>query len=431
MSACKQWIGLNPRTQSCCWDEMVIETVEHNPEHCELTGRRLTVAFVVHNFSVGGLERCIARLANALDRQRFRPMIICLDKNGTAAQWLDRDDISVIELHKKPGNDLGVVRRLARTLRDMSVDIVHSHNWGTLVETTLARKLSGTATHIHAERGMELDAMNSSSWKRKLRGRATRWALERSDCVVAVAEAVRRQVLQRCGRLSQEILVIPNGVSRPEIDPQGPTVEEIRQQFSIPSDAVVIGSVGRLVPVKDFGLAIDAVARLAGNGRNVHLMLVGDGSELPRLTAHAAASGVADNIHLVGHREDVGNWLAAMDVYVNCSLNEGMSQSVLEAMSTGLPLVVTDVGDSGLLVGGEDSVGRVVPSGDVEAFAAALDELITDNQLRRELGQRSVLRHQECYSLDGMIERYEALYETLSGAQSCVGDSIQTTEPVT
>lgn len=120
-----------------------------------------------------------------------------------------------------------------------------------------------------------------------------------------------------------------------------------------------------------------------------------------------------------------------MDVYVNCSLNEGMSQSVLEAMSTGLPLVVTDVGDSGLLVGGEEAVGRVVPSGDVEAFAAALDEMITDNQLRRELGQRSILRHQECYSLDGMIARYEALYETLSGAQSCVGDSIQTTEPVT
>src|SRR5690242_12707653 len=101
---------------------------------------RLRVALVVHTFEIGGIERHVARLASRLDRQKFRPLIICLARTGKAAQWIETDDVPVIELHKQPRNDLRVVFRLARTLRDERIDVVHSHNWGTLLETTLARR---------------------------------------------------------------------------------------------------------------------------------------------------------------------------------------------------------------------------------------------------------------------------------------------------
>ncbi len=406
----------------------MIDSVEQDSQELERSGPPLSVAYVVHTFNFGGLERCVARLVNELDRRQFAPSIIVLGYNGTAARWIDRDDVPIIELQKKPGNDLGVVRRLARTLRSLSVDIVHSHNWGTLVETLLARKLAGTPVHVHAERGMELDALHTAAWKRKLRGRATRWALERTDCVVAVAEEVRGQVLRRCGGLTKEVLVVPNGVTRPAVDPAGPTNDDIRRQYHIGPAATIIGSVGRLVPVKDFQLAVAAVSRLRHRGRDVHLLLVGQGPELEPLTAQADALGVADRVHFAGERDDVGNWLAAMDVYVNCSLNEGMSQSVLEAMGAGLPLVVTDVGDSALLLGDPPTIGRVVRSGDCDALADALDELIVDDEQRRRLGAQALVRHQQEYSLEIMVERYESLYEELAVAHTRRNGRTQATE---
>jgi len=406
-----------------------MKTVSNALEPIEPKPRPITVAYVVYNFHIGGLERCIARLSNHLDRGRFRPMIICLGVNGTAEQWLEVDDVEIVELHKKPSNDLSAVVRLARTLRSHSVDVVHSHNWGTLVETVLARKMARTPVHVHAERGMELAAMQTSGLRKQLRGRVTRWALERSDHVVAVAEAVRSQVLHRCGGLKKTIEVIPNGVSRPPLDSQGPSRHEIRQQLGLSPEAVVMGSVGRLAPVKDFDNAIAATAQLVKAGKDAHLLLVGDGPLQTDLAAKADSLGITNHVHLVGRRDDVGNWLAAMDIYVNCSVNEGMSQSILEAMSTGLPLVVTDVGDNGVLVGGATPVGLIVPARDTTALAGAFDQLIGDAEQRHSLGKLAEKRHRELYSLESLVRRYEDLYEALTpGAAARAERELVTTE---
>jgi len=371
------------------------------------------IAYVVHNFNMGGLERCVARLANGLDRDHFEPTIICLQDNGTAAQWLEVDDVDIIELHKKPGNDPGVVRRLASALKTNKIDIVHSHNWGTLVETTLARWFARTPIHVHAERGMELDAMRASSWKQRLRGRATRWAFERTDHLIAVAEAVRQQMLKRCGRLKKPIQVVPNGVDVPAIDPEGPSIEEIRNQLKIPPQAVIVGSVGRLVPVKDFPSAIDAIARIRDEKLDVHLLLVGDGPELENLSRHAAQQHLTDRVHLVGRRNDVGNWLAAMDIYLNCSLNEGMSQSILEAMAAGVPPVVTDVGDNAALIGDVNTQDCIVRSGNADQLASALSKLVLDGELRGKLGTQAKRRHVSHYTVEKMISNYETMYNNL------------------
>ena len=89
----------------------------------------IRIACVVHTFDMGGIERCVAHLANHLDRSRFRPLIVCLNRSGSAAQWITRDDIPIVEIKKKPRNDLGAVRRLAGVLKEHQVDVVHSHNW--------------------------------------------------------------------------------------------------------------------------------------------------------------------------------------------------------------------------------------------------------------------------------------------------------------
>ena len=117
------------------------------------------VAYVVYRFDVGGLERCVANLCNHLDRERFQPMVVCLERSGSAAAWLERDDVEVVELHKRAGNDLGVVRRLARVLKDRNVHVVHSHNWGTLVETAAARRevCAEVAPDRHVRRALAVE----------------------------------------------------------------------------------------------------------------------------------------------------------------------------------------------------------------------------------------------------------------------------------
>jgi len=368
-------------------------------------------AFIVHTFDTGGIERCVAHLCNHLDRDRFRPLVICLGRSGTAAEWLERDDVEIVAIRKKPSNDLGAVRRLAAVLRERKIDVVHSHNWGTLVETSLARRWAGVPVHVHSERGTVLGDVEFGGIRHRLRAVAMRWALNRADAVISNAASVARRVDERCGFPAERIHLIPNGVLVPRIDDREQARCRVREELNIPANAFVVGSIGRLVPVKNFGMAIKAVARLNANNRNTHLILVGDGPERDNLTMCARSEGIADRVHLLGHREDIGNWLAVMDIYVNSSRSEGMSQSILEAMAAGLSQVVTDVGDNAELVGGESPCGRVVPAGDVSEMAAAMVDILEDPIQRESLGGNALARHQSRYEFFRMIRNYESFYD--------------------
>ena len=371
---------------------------------------RIGVAYVVHTFHMGGLERCISRLANHLDRRQFRPLIICLAKNSDAAGWIERDDVKFVELHKRPGNDPLIVRRFARALRAENVDVVHSHNWGTLVETSVARRLARVPVHVHAERGMEIEDIEIRGLRSRARGMAMRWALNRADAIVAVAESVRGRLYERCGKLRRPVDIIPNGVDPPRRHSVSPTREELRRRLGIDAATVVLGSVGRLVRVKDFPLAVRATAELVRAGEDVHLVLVGDGPERETIAGEAAREGIAARVHLVGQQSDLAAWHAAMDIYLNVSLNEGMSQSILEAMASGLALVVTDVGDNRPIVDGPSACGLVVLPGRADELAGALRQVVVDGALRARLAANAKNRFLEKYQVASMVAAYESLY---------------------
>jgi len=376
---------------------------------------RLRIAYIVHAFEVGGLERCIARLVNGLDPERFEPMIVCLASNGAAAQWLDRSEVPIIELHRRDGNDPKVVRRLSQVLRQYEIDVVHSHNWATLVETVIARKWARVPWHVHAERGMKLVDPQVGSLRRRLRDRASQWAFRQVDVVVAVAEEIRRRLEVRNIAKASRVQVIPNGVDVRLDQPCDISRHEIRSTLGIDECAILIGSVGRLASVKDFATAIEAVSRLVQEGLAAHLVIVGDGAENQSLRQSAIEAGIDRQCHLVGHQHDVGRWMSTMDIYVNSSINEGMSQSIIEAMAMGLPSVVTQVGDSAARGEGERACGLVVPAKSPTRLAAALKKLALSKDLRQEFGSNARLRHAHEYSLAAMLRNYESLYDGLAG----------------
>lgn len=372
----------------------------------------LRIAYVVHTFHAGGLERCAAYLANRLEREMLRPVIVCLNRSGAAAEWVTATDVPIIEVGKRSGNDPRAATRLARVLREKQIDIAQSHNWGTLIETSVACRLAG-AIHVHAEHGQELGAMRIGRMKRWLHRTARRWAFDRCAATVACAESVRLHLNRTWGFPPRLIEFIPNGIDAPET--LGDEARsQIRRELGIPDDGIIIGSVGRLAAVKDFGTAIRAAAELRDRSRDTHevpyLVIVGDGPERAKLEEIAAATGMSGNVRLVGQQSNIGDWLMAFDLYVNSSLSEAMSLSILEAMACGLAIVATDVGDTAGMIGGDASCGLTVPAGTPSALANALESLARDPERRVILGRNGRDRFHRDYTLDRMVTCYSDLY---------------------
>lgn len=379
---------------------------------------RITVAFVIHSMRPGGAERSIARLINALDQQRFAPLLICLTQSGSAADWITAPNIPVIELHKRDAAlDRKAIQRLRGTLVAHRIDILHSYNWGALLETTLARHRSGVAAHVHAERGSVLGRAEMKGMRMWLRGQIAGWAMRRCDVVVTNAHSVAQRIEDRCGYPVGRVQVIPNGVETPfpKLTPDAIALK--RKRLGISADSIVIGSIGRLVSVKGFDTAVKALASLVCSGREFHLLLVGDGPERSAIGEFATSLGIESRVHLVGHQNDATQWLSLIDIYVNTSRSEGMSQALVEALAAGLPIVATDVGDSAEVIGQDSQCGHLIPVGDIEALSRSVLDLVTPAR-RSELGRNGVRRHNQYFSCEVMTHRYETLYRRLSEART-------------
>jgi glycosyltransferase involved in cell wall biosynthesis len=370
----------------------------------------ITVAFLVHSLRTGGIERSVTRIVNGLNTEQFRPVIICLDRSGAAANWLEVD-VDIIEIKKRSGNDFGAVRRLAKALATQKADILQSHNWGTLVEGGIARRLANTPFHIHAERGTVLGAVEPAGVKHWIRAVAMGRVLRRVDHVISNSEAVANRVQQSCGYPCKEIVLVPNGV--PAIEPRDAERfrEQIRSHLGLDQHSMLVGSVGRLAQVKGFDIAISAFSRLASEMPNCHLLLVGDGPERERLASLRENFDISERVHLPGRQSNVVPWLAAMDVYINSSLSEGMSQSIVEAMAAGLPIIATDVGENARLLQGHDTnCGLICAPNSAESLASSLRAITNNREQREWFGNNARKCHSLHYSSSALIERIESLY---------------------
>jgi L-malate glycosyltransferase len=229
----------------------------------------------------------------------------------------------------------------------------------------------------------------------------------RADVVVALSEGMARNLEVLWGFRASRLAVIPNGVDtvrfrpRPGGDPP----------HGMPPAPVII-SVVSLVPTKRYDLLLDAFRSVSARHGDARLALIGDGPQREALERQARESGLAGRVVLAGRRADIETWLSRADIYVSSSDTEGMSNAVLEAMSSGLPVVATRVsGSEDLVVDG--ATGQLVDAGDPAALAAALSGLLEDAEMRRRLGAAARRRIEEMFSLRAVAERYRATYERL------------------
>jgi sugar transferase (PEP-CTERM/EpsH1 system associated) len=351
------------------------------------------------------MELGVVKLVNALDRTRIASSI-CSCKPASAARDRLAGHVSLIELVRREGNDPALVGRLYRVFRRERPDIVHTHAWGTLVEGLVAARLARVPAVVHGEHGT-LQTKPHQRWVQRL-------AWERADVILSVSSRLAERMAREVGFPLARIRTIRNGVDLARF--RSGDRDAARLALGIPPGALVVGTVGRLVPVKDQRTLVAAAAALRGVFPQLRVLLVGDGPLTNDLHRQVQALGLGDVVRLLGNRADIERVLPALDVFVLSSLSEGMSNTIQEAMASGLPVVATDVGGAReLVVAGQ--TGLLVPAGQPQAMADAVEALLRAPSDRAAMGDAARRRAEAEFSLQRMIGDYERVYLEL-GARS-------------
>lgn len=363
--------------------------------------RRIRVMHLIHQLGAGGAENGIVNLANHIDQERFQMAVCAFVRGGVLTRRLDKGRIALFEAEKSPGNDLGLPVALVRLFRQWKPDIVHTHAWGTLCEGVAAARIAGVPSVVHGEHG------TIQRRRRNLLVQRTFWRL--TDRVLSVSSHHASELASVVGFPESRITVLPNGVDNRRFHGARRGRQSVRDSMGFGGDDIAVGTVGRLVPVKNQRLLIDAFSRLPGPPSRRKLVVVGDGPLENALRAHAENAGCADRVRFPGRRSDIPEVMAAMDIFALPSLSEGMSNTILEAMSSRLPVIATAVGGNPELV--VDGVtGMLVPTDDADAMARALAVLVQDAAKRKAMGDKGRERVLREFSLDAMVRNYQALY---------------------
>jgi len=369
----------------------------------------IRIMHFVDGLSQGGLENGLVNLIDRLDPERFEHVVCAIRRLGPNADRLPQDRVRVMCLARKSTDSAIHQGALVRAIREVQPDVVHSRNWGA-VEAVMAGRWTGCRAVVHSEHGLEADANAKEPMRRRL---FRRFAFELAHRVVSVSHQLKELHARRTGFAAKRISVIHNGVDGQRFRPDAETRVQMRRELGISADEFCIGSVGNLLPVKDHMTLLEAFDRVGGSDPACRLVLFGEGSERSRLEAYADAHPEwRKRVSFPGSSPRVAEMLNALDVYVLPSISEGISNSLLEAMANGLPVVATATGGNPeVIVDGES--GLLVPVGDSERLAQKLLELRASKDLRVQLGQGALRRVAEHFSMDSMVRNYAQMYESL------------------
>ena len=378
----------------------------------EATDRKTAAARPLHILHVvrrgraeGGMENGIVNVTNLLP-DRHRVSICALDSEETFSLRIQRSGTEYFLLPKNgDGIDWGLVYRLARLIRSGKVDLVHSHNWGTFLYSVLAAKLAGVPI-VHGEHGKNQSEVGGDGRAKRV---AKRVLGRRVDQIVPVCQAIADEWIAY-GVPQDRVKSIPNGVDINRFCPR-PDRGACRDEFGLPESAFLVGSVGRLDELKNYEVLVQVLGKMKDDLPDIHVAILGDGPQRTMLQELAQRTGIAERVHLLGFRTRPELFLAGLDIFILPSKYEGMSNVVLEAMSTALPIVCADLrSHREIFVPGRE--GEIVSPCSAATFAASIDQLYRDDRRRRELGLAARARILKEFSIEQMVNSYARMYDT-------------------
>ncbi len=372
------------------------------------------IVHVVYRLAVGGLENGLVNLVNRLPAEAWTHTIVALtDVDAAFARRIVRDDVELVALGKRPGHALPLYPQLWRLFRDRRPAVVHTRNLAPL-ETMPAAWAAGVPARVHGEHGRDAEDPDGRNVRRQRIRRAFRPFVTR---YVALSPDLAQYLAGPIGVPPSRIAQIYNGVDVVRFAPARTRERIAGCPFADPGE-VIVGAVGRLDPVKDHATLALAFARAVAVrpdlGARLRLVIVGDGPQRRRVEEIVAAAGLGARAWLPGERDDVPQVLRGLDVFVLPSFGEGVSNTILEAMATGLPVVATRVGANADLVA-DGTSGTIVPASDSEALSAAIIAYADDPARAAAHGRAARQRAEQQFSLDRMVERYHRLYLEAAG----------------
>ena len=370
-----------------------------------------TLVHVIHQLGMGGLENGLVNLLNRMPAERYRHVIVCMTSCGDFGDRIRNDAVAIHEMRRGEVPLALVYWRLFRLFRRLRPTIVHTRNLSGL-DALLPAVLAGVPVRVHGEHGRDMDDLDGSNarhrrLKRLFRPLVTRYTAVSRD----LARYLESAIEVPAGRVHQIYNGVDTSLFRPRAGDSPSEAMRSERPFTI-------GTVGRLQPVKNQLLLLRAfaaaVSRAPRSMDTASLLIVGEGPMRPALESAIVEFSLHSRVHLAGARNDIPDALREMDVFVLPSLAEGISNTILEAMATGLPVVATRVGGNSELIE-DERTGALVETGDWSALADRLIAYASDAALRARHGRAARARAEREFSLDAMVQSYTALYDSLLG----------------
>jgi len=371
------------------------------------------ICHVIYALDIGGLESVMVNLINGLSPKKYRHMIVCLTTSSKFQTRINRDDVDIVSLHKKKGHGISHYFSFYRLLKKTNPDIVHTYNIAAL-EMSFIALIAGVRGRIHAEHGRDASDPDGMNWKYNVFRKINRLWVDRW---VPVSTDLYAWLTTFIGVSQEKVTLIHNGVDTEQFRPA--KKNNVARKYTV-------ATVGRLDPVKNQSVLIDAVSNVIESNLDkipsMQLLIVGDGSLKHELEAKIIQLGLESVVSLVGARDDINQILNEVDIFVLPSIAEGIPMTVLEAMATELPVIATKVGGLPELV--ETGVtGVLIPNGDVGKLAAAIQSYYENPRIGLEQGKRAREKVIDSFSLSAMVLNYMNLYDDVLKRKSTMAVS--------
>ena len=371
---------------------------------------RPLILHVIHHLRTGGLENGLVNLINHLPESRFRHAVACVEDFSDFRLRVTRSDTPVIALHRSRIGVWRLRQGIFHLCRQLRPTIVHSRNQSGL-DALLPARLAGVRHCIHGEHGWDVRDLNGERIKPVLLRRMHSPLIDR---YITVSSDLRNYLVQRVRIASERVTQIINGVDTEHFCPSSFRSRQFLPERFAGPDAMVIGTVGRIQAVKDQETLLRAFAKLvrdgAQTGSRARLVIVGDGPLRENLIRLADSLGVSALTWFPGSVSNVAEMLRTFDLFVLPSLAEGISNTLLEAMASGLPLVATATGGNLELVA-EGVNGQLFVPGDVDALTRLLSRYLAEPAMLSAQGSNARAMAVRRFSLPTMLAGYQAVYE--------------------
>lgn len=370
------------------------------------------IAHIIYSLGVGGLENGLVNLINRMPPDQYRHAIICLKNSTDFSSRLHRKDVSIYELNKKEGQDWASFVSLYRLLRKIKPDIVHTRNLAA-IEYQIPALLAGVRLRVHGEHGWDTFDPQGENKKYQWLRRFMSLLIHR---FIPLSQHLQNYLLEKVKIPEQKISRICNGVDTDRFKPRSDVRQALQDcPFTANDDQILIGTVGRMHGVKDQLTLVRAFIELLEQYPEltdfVRLVIIGEGPLRAKALQLLAENKLDCYAWLPGQRDDIAEIMHFLDIFVLPSQAEGISNTILEAMASGLPVIATNVGgNQELVVHGQ--TGFLVEKQNPPQMRGYLFEYVKDKSKRQLHGKNGRQRVLTEFSMDEMVTRYRAVYDS-------------------